>query len=106
MKGCFHQTAQGRTSYEIYEAESDFLLQIAAILKARFGFQATSSPLEGLDVIYWDFVRGEIPITVGWDNWSGCFVFAETEEGDEIVREIGQYLEETLNENIPKSDRP
>lgn len=105
LTGCFHKTAQGRESYEIFDADSDFLFQVVAVLESRFNFQAMNKPLDGMDVIYWDFARDEIKVTVGWDIWSGCFVFATTEAGDEIVKEIGQYLDGVLHEALPKTDR-
>ena len=35
---------------------------------------------------------------MGWDIWSGLFVFAQDDEGDEIIREIGDYLDEISGE--------
>src|SRR5207244_9635227 len=102
-----HNTAEWRDSHEIYEANSDFMFQIVEVLESRFGFQATGNPLDGIDVIYWDFARDGVKLTVGWDIWSGCFVFATTEAGDEIVKEIGQYIDGALNElqALQKADR-
>lgn len=107
LTGCFHKTAQGRTNYEIFEADSDFLFQIVKLLESCFNFQAVNKPLDGIDVIYWDFARDEIRLTVGWDIWSGCFIFAASEAGDEIVKEIGQYLDGVLHElqALQKTDR-
>ena len=107
LTGCFHKTAQDRTSYEIFEADSDFMFQIVEVLESRFGFHAITIPMDGFDVIYWDFARDAIRVTVGWDVWSGCFVFATTEAGDEIVKEIGQYLDGRLDElqALQKTDR-
>ena len=98
LKGIIQQTAQGRASYEIYEANSDFLAKLAQVLESHFGFQAIRNPLDGVDVIYWDFARDDIQVTLGWDIWSGCFVFATSEAGDEIIHQIGQYLEQVLHE--------
>ncbi len=96
--GVLHKTAHDRNSYEIYGADSDFLCKIVQVLEARFGFAALNQPLDGIDCLYWDFARDGIRLTVGWDIWSGCFVFANSAAGDELVREIGQYLDQVLHE--------
>lgn len=96
-KGYFYKTAQDRESYEI-DADSEFVYRLANVLVSRFSFQAEGKPLDGIDVVYWDFTRDGLRLIVGWDIWSGCFVFATTPEGDQVVQEIGQYLEGVLHE--------
>lgn len=96
-QGYLTQTAHGRTSYEI-DADSGFLFKLATVLVSQFGFQAEGKPLDGIDVIYWDFTRGGVRLTAGWDVWSGCFVFATAPSGDTIVQEIGHYLDTRLHD--------
>ena len=98
LTGVLYKTPHERSSYEIYEADLGFLFKIVNVLEARFGFAAVTLPVDGIDCLYWDFARAEIRLTVGWDIWSGCFVFADSEAGDEVVEEIGQYLDQVLHE--------
>lgn len=97
MIGQFHRTASGRTSYEIYEAEGEFVFHVVQILKDRFGF-STRLPIFWLDEVYVDCKKESLKatVTVGWDEWSGCFVMANNQAGDEVVREIGGYLDSLL----------
>ena len=97
LKGCYFQTAHGRVSFEI-DANSDLLFKLADVLSSQFGFEAVGAPLDGVDVIYWDFSCEGSKLTLGWDIWSGCFIFGNTQEDDEIVRSIGHYLEAVLHE--------
>lgn len=98
LTGVLYITAQERNIYEVGEANSDFLFQIVEVLESRFGLQAIKQPLDGIDVIYWDFAREEIKLTVGWDVWSGCFVFANCDAGDAIIQKIGQYFDGVFHE--------
>lgn len=97
MIGQFLKTASGRTSYEIYEAEGDMVFEVIQILKDRFGF-STRLPVFWLDEIYIDLKKENLRLTVGWDEWSGCFVMANSSDSDAVVREIGVYLESVLSD--------
>jgi len=89
MNGLLHKTAEGHDSYEIYEADQDFIFRFAEILTTRFGFELTGDrPAVGLDEIYLDAKKGSIRLTIGWDNWSGAFVFAHCSEGDGYIEKI------------------
>lgn len=97
LQGVFYQTAQDRASYEI-DTDVAFIYKLATVLVKQFGFQSKGAPLDGIDVVYWDFTRDGLTLTVGWDIWSGCFIFATTPEGDAVVQAIGQYLDRVLHE--------
>lgn len=96
LKGQRYKNASGRETYGIYDAEPNFLENLAAILKSRFGFRQQGKTVAAVDVVYMDFTNGTITLVLGWDNWSGCFVFALEPEGDEYVIGVGDYMETLL----------
>lgn len=97
MLGQFQKTASGHDSYEIYEAEDLFVFEVVKIIHDQFGFKS-NLPVYGPGEIYVDCKLDTIKITVGWDNWSGCFVMSYSRKGDEVVREIGEYLNTLLSD--------
>lgn len=97
MDGKFHKLSNGHNSFDIYKAPADFLINITDILIKRFEVTLISpQPMSGLDGSYLEFKRGNIRITAGWDVWSGCFIQSYCANGDELVLDIGNYLN-TLN---------
>lgn len=97
MIGQFLKTASGRKSYEIYEANDDFVFRVLDIVQEQFGF-TSRLPVWGLDEIYIDCKRTDANITIGWDNWSGVFIMANTPPSDSVVEEIGDYLNSIFDE--------
>jgi hypothetical protein len=100
--GQFHITASGRTSYEIYEAEGEFVFHLVQILKDRFGYSPRLPVLSwlSLDEIYITCQKDRLRLTVGWDEWSGCFVMASNRHADAAVVEIGGYLDNLLTSMV------
>ena len=98
LTGKFFKAANGHDSYDIDAAEPELLFPVATKIQEKFGFEPAQLPLFGLDVTYLDLVRDNVTIIMGWDIWSGLFVFAQDDEGDSIIREIGSYLEEISEE--------
>ncbi len=97
MIGQFMKTVSGRESYEIYEADGQMVYEVVQILREEFGFQS-ALPIFGPDEVYVDCTRDDARLTVGWDNWSGCFVMGFNDRADPIVREIGDYLNTLLQD--------
>ena len=95
MIGQFHRTASGRASFEIYEASDEMVFHLVDIVQAHFGF-TSRLPVWTDEEIYIDCRRSDTNITIGWDQWSGCFVMACTEFADEVVLQIGDYLNSTF----------
>lgn len=91
MLGQFNRTASGRNSYEIYEANGGLVFKIVEILQEQFGF-TSRLPVFGAEEIYIDCKSDDTRLTVGWDQWSGCFVMACDEPGDEVVQQVGDYI--------------
>ena len=51
------------------------------------------TPIIGLDEgILPSYVRGEISIAAGWDNWSGNYLLAENEQADSVLAELASHV--------------
>lgn len=100
LTGKLFKNTSGRASYEIYDAESDYVPRLAAMLQVHFDYAQQGATFHGLDEVYQILVKGsgsaEILIEVGWDNWSGCFVQAKSPKGDAEVVAIAAFIDEVL----------
>ncbi len=43
-------------------------------------------------MIHQDFVVEEFSLSSGWDNWSGHYLLAKSEEGDHFLRQLYERL--------------
>jgi len=100
VSGKFHKTAKGHLSYDIEGLEAYEVFPIATALQDKFGFRTGKLPGLDPDALYIELIRDSVVILVGWDIWSGLFVMAMEESGDPVIQEIGQYLDEALDEII------
>ncbi len=100
VTGKFHKTAKGHLTYDIEELEAYQVFPIAIALQDMFGFKTGKLPGLDPDALYIELIRDSVKILVGWDIWSGLFVMAMEESGDPVIQEIGQYLDEALEEII------
>jgi len=56
-------------------------------------FKESGRSIIGLDEgILPSFVRGQITIETGFDNWSGHYLLAQCHEGDQLLVELAQHL--------------
>lgn len=97
MKGIIHSLPNGHKSYEVLQADEPFIFNMATVLKDKMGFSGEKNPKLLLDKGYIDMYKNNIKLTVGYDNFSGCFVMAYCDDGDnEIVKfknHFDKYLE-------------
>lgn len=91
MQGKIHKTAQGYNSFEMHEEKNDFIFQFATILEKEYGFTMSGQPAFGLDGVFWDAYKENLRLTVGWDIWSGAFVFAHSAQGDPYIEKMQAY---------------
>jgi len=42
-------------------------------------------------------MKDDVKITVGWDNWSGCYIMDHDPAGEKYIQEIGKYLDSRFN---------
>jgi hypothetical protein len=98
LEGQFNRIANGRLSFEIYYAVPGIMFEIEKILRSEFGCSKLETPIHGPDEVITRCHKGDIYIEVGWDNWSGFYMFADSEKGDELIRHIGEYLQPIIRD--------
>ena len=88
MEGKLRKLENGFYSYDVFETDQDYIFVFANILEKQFGFRMVNYPMVGLDSVYWEAVKNEVKLTVGWDIWSGTFIMANCLSGNEYVEKI------------------
>jgi hypothetical protein len=73
-------------TFEAYET-FEWLSAVQWLKKNQFS--EAGQPVFGADeAILPSFVRGSISIAAGFDNWSGNYLLAQCDEGDQIILEV------------------
>ena len=92
-KGKLQTISNGFLSYEFFDAKASSIYDIGTSLTNHFGFKEQSTPVIGLDSIWWDFCNIDVKVTVGWDIWSGCFIMSHWKKGDQFIIQYQNYVE-------------
>jgi hypothetical protein len=92
LRGEFYKAANGHVVYSIVNSAPKILPEIGNILVSQFGCTKLDSPIAGLDAVITKCQKGNIELDLGWDNWSDFYILSVSSEGDELVKEIGTYL--------------
>ncbi|GEM_PF-1153060 len=98
LTSIFYKAANGRQSYELYQATSALIPVVAEILRQRFGFSECKPPFVGLDEALTECEKGDSKLLLGWDNWSGFYIMADSEVDDLMMFEIGSYLDSIIQQ--------
>ena len=95
----FTKTASGNECYSM-DAESVLFFTIATKIQEKFGLDAPKLPIFGPDGTYLDLEKDDIKINLMWDVWTDFSIFCMTDsdEGEKLIREIGEYLDTILDE--------
>lgn len=96
IKGKIYLLSNGHKAYEIFEADESFVLKMAHLLINKLKFENKNKPLVGLDGCYVDLYKEQVRVTIGWDNWSGCFAMSYCNEGDNYIVKFSEYFDEYL----------
>ncbi len=94
--GVLGRDASGRLTYEIYDFPSELYKSKKKELAKKFGLIPFGITIYGLDEAFQTFIKGFKRIGIEWDNWSGFIIVAKNKRSENLVKEIGQYLEETV----------
>lgn len=92
------KAANGHRLYEIDQARPLFVRKAGQILQDRFGFGPIVQPIVGLDIVITECTKSDVTLHLGWDNWSGFYVMADSPDGDRIVDEFGDYVDSILGD--------
>jgi hypothetical protein len=98
LQGFFCKAANGRQCYEIDKATPEFIYVAANFLVQKFGFSEPKKPIVGLDEVLTECSKEQLKLLLGWDNWSGFYVLADTPDTDAVVNEFGRYLDSVIHQ--------
>lgn len=85
--------ANGHVALEFSDCDSVLYPQACATLESQQGFTRHGSTSAGLDEgITPSFFRADLEIFTGWDNWSGCYLLANSDAGDAVLRHLYAQL--------------
>ncbi|MDB5959036.1 MAG: hypothetical protein JWP59_330 [Massilia sp.] len=78
--------ANGRLCLTFEEYASSLMSDISMYLETKLGFARVGPTVVGLDEgISQDFVKDDIRISAGWNNWSGEYLLSTSDDGDALL---------------------
>ena len=81
--------ANGHVTLDFGEYDSVAYHQVCAKLENELGFSRQGDTVSGLDEgISPSFLRAELEISAGWNDWSGTYLLANSDAGDAILRRL------------------
>jgi len=88
-----HTAANGHAAIDFEEYDSPEWFEAVFLLESEQGFQRTGEAVMCMDEgIMPSFVKGEISIEAGWNNWSGNYLLSASKGGDEVIKWLFQKL--------------
>ncbi len=96
MGWVMYKTHKGLNTYENESLAPKDAFEVLRYIKNKFGKRLKSGK-EFWDIvtddIYNDLIIDGIKINLGFDNWSGVFIMAWDERGNELVKEIAEMIQ-------------
>jgi hypothetical protein len=87
----------GRLVIDFHHIEAGMYSKATDDIVAKFGLEVAGEKMVGLDEVFQDFSRGEMVLSLEWDNWSGYTVNAKSSSAEQLVREIASYINGNFN---------
>jgi hypothetical protein len=101
LRGKWDKATNGYDVYEFFEAQDYLTPALALLLEQRFGFTSQERSIVSLDgeslIQYEHF-------SLNWDNWSGLYLLADSEEGQRVLHEIAAEVESLINDLADLAD--
>jgi len=89
--GRIFKSANGHLSFEMADYPAEKVMELIEILQRQFGFES-GLPVLGLDEVVCEGRIEGIELAVGNDIWSGCYIMAFDDTGDDWVRKMGDFI--------------
>jgi hypothetical protein len=86
----------GHLSFEIESASTSFLPILSKLLQEEFGCVSVGETSTFVSEIISDIELNGLKFGLGWDNWSGAYVMALCDQGDQQIKEFAVYLNEEI----------
>jgi len=91
-----HMVANGHTAIDFNEYDSLEWFRAVAFLEEELGFSSAGKVVMGPgESILPSFVKDDISIRAGYDNWSGNYLLSESAKGDELLKSLYSNLFES-----------
>ena len=89
MNPSLYIAANGHVVLEFGDYDSLAYQQMCAKLENELGFSRHGPTVAGFDEgVCPSFLRAELEISAGWDNWSGSYLLANSDAGDAVLRSL------------------
>lgn len=85
-------TQGGRPELRVYAASGKMLTLFDGLLTQHLGYAPMRAPVQGPDQLVSFALKGELRLELGWDVFSGAYVFAADSGGDEDVQQLAGLL--------------
>jgi hypothetical protein len=85
-------THGGRPEVRIYAASGKMLTLFDGLLTQHLGYAPMRPPVLGPDQLVSFSLKGEVRLELGWDVFTGAYVFAADTTGDADVQELATLL--------------
>lgn len=88
-----YRNASQQLTIDFYDIDS---LRYPAITKSvtrQFQLEPAGELIIGLDEMFQEFQQEDLRVGLEWDIWSGYIVVAKTESAEDLVREIGAFIQ-------------
>lgn len=88
-----HTAANGHAAIDFEDYDSPKWFEAVFLLESEQDFKRAGETVIGMDEgILPSFVKGEISIEAGWDNWSGNYLLSKSHDGDEVIKWLFQKI--------------
>jgi hypothetical protein len=89
MNPSLSTAANGHLTLDFGDYDSVAYQEVCAKLQNELGFARHGRTVVELDEgVSPSFLRAELEISAGWDNWSGSYLLANSDAGDAILRRL------------------
>ena len=95
LAGTWGATAAGRPEYSVYAAGPALVGYVMVELEDH-GFLWVCGPVIGIESVVAEVRRQDELVCLGWDIWTGFYVFAADDRHDAATRYIAAWLEPRL----------
>jgi hypothetical protein len=85
-------TQGGRPEVSIYAASEKMLTLFDGLLTQHLGYAPMRPPVQGPDQLVSFSLKGEVRLELGWDVFTGAYVFAADTKGDPDVQQLATLL--------------
>jgi len=88
-----YRDASRRLIIDFYDIDALRYRSITKSVVKQFQLEPAGELIIGLDEMFQEFQKEDLRVGLEWDIWSGFIVVAKTESAEDLVREIGAFID-------------